>query len=319
MKKFFKIFILIILLGLAYQFRAPLEGQFSSLQNKVHTLFAPAPCAQPIPYNLGTFDTQFGISKADFLSALTEAEGIWSKPFGKQFFIYSPTDTNASVLKINLVYDYRQQATSKLAGLGIVAKNDQASYDSLKAKYTQLQTQYTATKNTLTAQVESFQKQQQAYNAEVDSWNKKGGAPQADYDRLQTEKSTLDTESAQLQTSQNNLNGMVDEINALVVVLNRLVATLNLSVNQYNTVNGTLGDSFEEGVYVEDGPVRHIDIYEYSDHNKLVRVLAHELGHALGLQHVTDPKAIMYKFNQGTGLAATQADINELKTVCGIK
>ena len=38
-------------------------------------------------------------------------------------------------LKINLIYDYRQQATEKLSGLGIVVDDNQASYDSLKVKF----------------------------------------------------------------------------------------------------------------------------------------------------------------------------------------
>ena len=93
------------------------------------------PCTQPIGYTLNTFDNRFGISKADFLNALSSAEAIWEKPFGKDLFTYAP---QGGSLKINLVYDYRQQATSKLKGLGIIVKDDQASYDSLKLKYNAL-------------------------------------------------------------------------------------------------------------------------------------------------------------------------------------
>ena len=81
--------------------------------------FTKAPCVEPIHYNLGTFDIQFNISKNYFEGALTDAETIWEKPLGKELFVYTPTDSSRDVLKINLIYDYRQQATSKLASLGI--------------------------------------------------------------------------------------------------------------------------------------------------------------------------------------------------------
>ena len=131
MKKFLKIFISLIIFGaLAYQFRFTLItfGEqllpfLENLQTKVQEKFFPqAPCAEPIPYTLGTFDTQFNISKNYFLSALLDAKAIWEKPLGKELFTYAPTNSNSNVLKINLIYDYRQQATSKLASLGIVVK-----------------------------------------------------------------------------------------------------------------------------------------------------------------------------------------------------
>ena len=276
MRKFLlKLIFIIVAGGLVYQYRDTLSAQLLPVWNNVKSfIYSRVPCKEPIPYTLNTFDKEFNISKTYFLSALSDAEAIWEKSAGIDLFTYEPTSSVYNVLKINLIYDYRQQATSKLASLGITVQNNRASYDALKAKFTSLKTEL--------AKAESEYKLSKS------------------------------------EATRKKINEMVDEINSMVVILNRLATTLNLAVEKYNTVGASRGESFEEGVYIQEGLNRQIDIYEFSNRDKMVRVLAHELGHALGLGHVDDTKAIMYEFNQGNNKALTTSDIEALKSKCDI-
>ena len=276
MKKLLLKLIFIVVAGvLVYQYRDVLSAQLSPIWNNVKSfIYSRVPCKEPIPYTLNTFDKEFNISKTYFLSALADAEAIWEKSAGVELFAYESTSSAYHVLKINLIYDYRQQATSKLASLGITVQNNRASYDALKTKFTSLKTEL--------AKAESEYKLSKS------------------------------------EATRKKINEMVDEINSMVVVLNRLATTLNLAMEKYNTIGASRGESFEEGVYMQEGLSRQIDIYEFSNRDKLVRVLAHELGHALGLGHVEDKKAIMYEFNQGNNKALTTSDIEALKSKCDI-
>ncbi len=316
MNKLFKFTLIILLIGfLFFSFREKIEGRFGVILRNVQSIYDP--CGAPITYSLGSFDQRFGVSKDDFLSALKESENMWEKEINKDLFLYVPSDGR---LKINLIYDYRQEATSKLKSLGMSVDENKATYDELNAKYTELNALYKEAKLNYDNRLSLFNKRVEAYDAQVTFWNSKGGAPKKDYEKLQAERVIIETEIKELENLKNIVNEYVSNIRSLVVVINSIANELNIDVRKYNDIGSSLGEEFEEGVYRNDGMGKEeIDIYEFNSRNKLIRVLAHELGHALSLPHVEDKLAIMYKLNISKNQTLSLADINELKTRCRIK
>lgn len=306
MKVFRALFLLAVLAAIGFAF-------FHYFGNSLTGLFFP--CSTPITYSIGTVDSQFGITKTQFFNAVAKAAQLWEAPIQKDLF--EPSEGGA--LKINLIYDYRQEATRRLEQIGIVIHDDASTYNELKAKYNAFAASYTQQKADYEAMTTDYEKKKSAYESEVAYWNARGGAPKQQYDALTAQRDALGKETAQLNQLQAKINNLVANINALVDVMNKIAHELNLQADQFNKIGEERGNEFEEGIYKYDTLTQEIDIYQFDDQAKLVRVLTHELGHALGMGHLENPKAIMYRLNQGVNEKLTTDDIAALKARCGIK
>lgn len=279
MKNFLKNLIALAILGsIIYAYQAPIKSSFLQLANTY------LPCQIPISYTLGDFDSEFGISEAEFLSAVSEAEGMWEGAIDKELFVYK-TDGE---MKVNLVYDSRQEATIKLKRVNATLDVSRSNYDLQKENLSSLRSLYEQDKK-------AFEKK---------------------YAEIKNKKNITQEEVDLVNRMQAQLNIKVNEVNQLVNSLNKLAASLNLDVQKFNEIGSSNGEEYEEGLY-ESGPNgASISIYQFDNRDKLVRVLAHELGHALGIDHVEDSEAVMYRLNKSESLKLTEADIKALSARC---
>ncbi len=299
------------------------------------------PCSTPIQYSIHDFSTKFGISKSDFQLEIQKAISIWEKPLGRQLFQYVPEDevrtaaTSTSIwsrikgfrhtsnisdpLEINLIYDERQKVTFTLQDIKTSLKVDKNTYAEQNVIYARLTAEYKKQKliyDTLAAQYKS---ESGKYSQRVREVNAKGGASPDEYTELKQIGITLEKKFVSIKEMENELSKLASEINTTAATLNMMARELNLKVETYNDITFATGREFEEGEYVVDDDGRRINVYQFDNREKLIRVLAHELGHALGLQHIDNPKAIMYRLNEGENMKLTNDDLNALKDLCSIE
>jgi predicted Zn-dependent protease len=236
------------------------------------------PCAHPVTYRIGNIDPRFNISSTTVLTHALTSATIWNQAVGKTVLVY---DENAP-LQINFMYDERE----KNANLGSAIMQKQASTDAARARLDTLQAQFVTT--------------QSAYNKEVTRINARGGASQS--------------EEASLLIQRKSLTDLANTLDTEVASYNANISALNSKVREYNQ---NAGHTFEEGEYVRDSTGVRINIFEFIGTVQLERVLAHEFGHAIGLDHNDDPKSIMYAKNESGNLIPTEADLTALQALCG--
>jgi hypothetical protein len=274
----------------------------------------PEPCRKPITYRLGNVDERFNLSREEFQTAVNMAAAMWGKPFRRDLF----REDSSGAIEIKLLYDYRQEATDRLKKLNFKIDRSKESYEELKLRLENLRAEYEQKKSGLNSDFNDYNAKVNAFNNEIESWNRRGEVPQSIHTRLRKEKDELVALSDNLHARQEEMKALVDTINSMVVVINEIASNNNLDVIDQQNIGNTLGREFCEGFYEYKNGKRSITIYQYDNEYRLVRVLAHEFGHALGLKHSKSSEAVMYPFIKSDSLELTADDIAVLKGHCKI-
>lgn len=297
-------------------------------------------CRFPLSYRAGTLDPSFHFSETELLSAIHEAEALWETGLDRDLFVER---ADADAIPFNLVFDDRQAQTDSLKEASSDIESQKSAYEALRADYESSRkefdrkqsaydtrvTQYEQKLREYERRVAKYNDRFQSYEQLVAQWNAQGGAPPDEYDELEDERKSLKKESSMIGEERNSLNNekaslekdfgvlnaLSGQVNTTAGSLNRMASALNLTVDSYNQVYG-MREEFTTGLYTKDASGARIDVFQFYNHADLVLILAHEMGHALGIGHATESESIMYPSVGEQKPVLTEEDRRLFNSVC---
>lgn len=267
-------------------------------------------CPAPLAYRIGKFDDAFGISIEEAKQHLLKAEAVWETEMNRELFVY---DEKAE-FTIDFVYDERQENADTELSERQQLDNEWKESEELARTVEKLQTEHQALANTYQNNVVAYERRLEEHNNLVNKYNDQGGAPANVFAELEEKKTALNNEAKKLERTAAELNEMVTKINQVSEEGNKLIEKYNREVETYNAQFG-FAQEFTQGDYQGD----HINVYKFSSPLELQTVLAHEFGHALGIEHVEGESSLMYYLlaEDNPTIALSEADEKAYLEVCG--
>ena len=242
--------------------------------------FLASPCEKPIRYSVGVIDPRHNLSQNEFISLLRGAEEVWEKPTGLDLFAY---EANAKLM-VNLIFDERQAEKDALL-------EEMAQLDSAAAEIAKREQKIETIRKEYEAKKETFEDR-------LAAWNKGSRRNREEFSAVKQEEINLESLHAYLKKEISNFN--------------ELAYAYNQEVRQFNHQapgEKTAGEAKSQG---------EINIYLLENDQGDKYLLAHEMGHALGIEHATTSNSLMYYRLPQSIKELSREDLRLLSDICEV-
>lgn len=285
---------------------------------------AHAPCAIPVHYALGEVDAGFGFDDFTVSTALAEAAGLWQALTDTLLFLESD---HPRAMTVHLRFDARQRAANTRRSLRSGLERDRVALQADEAELLQWNERIEANRAAHERDGELLARRARAHEAGVRTWNENPAQrSEARRRALEGEGTALRHALEELERAGRDLNSDIDAYNRRAAELRRRSEDFQGRASRYNEASSD--EPVESGRYSYDRERgRRIEVFRAESYDDLVWVLAHELGHALGIGHVEEPGAVMHAMlhddyaahAEGRPVTLGAADHAALLAICGRK
>lgn len=273
-----------------------------------------SPCPAAIAVALGEVDERFQLTREELKREILEAARFWSEAAGQPVVVYD----EGGGLPVHFVYEDQQELTDQERDARLRIQRIHAEVEKLEKELRTKERRYQQEVEAYETESAVLENRIQHLNQWVRKINEKGGFNESELRQFHYRKQGVDRVAEQLEKSQELLHESGSDISRLVADINRRIEEKNRLIDDYNLRFSGV-HHLTQGVYEWNANDRAIHIYQFAGPMELRFVLTHEIGHALGMDHVGDPTSVMYHTigeQQGRQIRLTDADRRALRQVC---